>query len=36
MKTFRFETDAPNMMDPFLRDLQIKFVRDRAGKADES
>jgi hypothetical protein len=36
MKTFMFETDAPNMMDPFLRDLGIKFKRDRSGKADES
>jgi len=29
MKTFSFDTDAPNLIDPYLRELGVKFVRDR-------
>lgn len=29
MKTFRFESETPNLMDPYLMEHQIKFVRER-------
>ena len=32
MKTYTFQTNKPFAVDPLLRDLGIKFVREKTGK----
>jgi hypothetical protein len=32
MKTYTFTTSSPYVVDPILRDLEIKFVRERANE----
>lgn len=32
MKTYTFTTSSPYVVDPILRELEIKFVRERANE----